>query len=248
MGYLLEVRKMAAATNIAGRGRLLTIAYIVLVVVLTVVAIGGSIAVHRFEYTAGTRNDAKYSVVYGFGLFVALFLVMAPIAGGASFVALISLVLGHRNLRQISLKLGMILLGPIICFCAFEYEVPLAPVFLEGFEQWVLQEADIDGIQTWLASEGAKHAGKHYSAQEDFGGELPECLVELKPMLVSFSDSVSPDGPRVEIIWLLFMDEYGLIVGPPTMDTPEKGRIKLKKAFHEFRRPVKPGAYVFTRG
>lgn len=222
---------MAAATKISGKGRLLTIAYIILVVVLTVVAIGGSIAVHRFEYTAGTRNDAEYSVVYGFGLGLISYFLMAQIAASASVLALISLVLGHRDVRQILLKLGMILLGPVVACCSFLYACPTAPIFLEGFEQWVLQEVDIDAIQTWLASEGAKHAGKHYGAEEGFGGELPECLVELKPMLVSFSDSVSQDGPRVEIIWLLFMDEYGLIVGPSTMDTPQKGRIKLKKAF-----------------
>jgi hypothetical protein len=48
------------------------------------------------------------------------------------------------------------------------------------------------------------------------------------------------------------MDEYGLIVGPPTMETPKEGCIKLHEAYYEFRRPVrrpvKSGAYVFIRG
>ena len=239
---------MAATTKISRYDRALSIAYIILIIVLTILAIGGSILARRFEYVAGTRNDTYYSFVYGFGLSVMLFFLMALIAVSASILALISLVLQHRNIGQILLKLALILLGPIIVCCAFVYAGPGAAVFLEGFEQWVLQEADIDAIQTWLASERAKHTGQHYSAKDGFPEELPECLVELNPMFISFSDSSSKNGSSVEIIWLLFMDDYGLIVGPPAMETPEKGHIKLRKAYYEFRRPVKAGAYVFFRG
>jgi hypothetical protein len=146
------------------------------------------------------------------------------------------------------LNLALIFLGPVICYCAFEYTAPLAPVFLEGFEQWVLQEADIETIQQWLTSEGAEHAGQHYNAEEALSKGLPECLVEINPKIISFSDSASKNGPSVELIWFLFMDEYGLIVGPATMETPEEGYIELRKDYYEFRRPVKPGAYVFIRG
>lgn len=239
---------MAATTKISSYDRALSIAYIILIIVITVLAIGGSILTHRFEFVAGTRNDAHYSVVYGFGLSVILFLVMAQIAVIASILAMISLVLRHRNIGQILLKLALILLGPIICYCAFEYTAPLAPVFLEGFEQWILQKADIEAIQQWLASEGPKHAGQRYHGKEDFPEELPKCLVELNPRFISFSDSISKNGPTVEITWFLFMDEYGLTVGPPAMETPEEGHIKLNKTYYEFRRPVKAGAYVFIRG
>jgi len=239
---------MAVTTKISRHDRVLNIAYIILIIVLTVLAIGGSILARRFEYVAGTRNDANYSVVYGFGLSVMLFLLMAPIAVIASILALISIVLQHRNFSQILLKLALIPFGPIICYCAFEYTVPLAPVFLEGFEQWVLQEADIESIQKWVAADGAKYAGKQYFGKEGFPEELPECLVELNPIFISFSDSISKNGPTVEITWFLFMDEYGLIVGPPAMETPEERHIKLTKTYYEFRRPVKSGAYVFIRG
>jgi len=239
---------MAAITKINSDNRALNKAYIILIIILAVMAIGGSILARRFEYVAGTRNDAYYSVVYGFGLSVMLFLLMAPIAVVASILALISLVLQHRNFGQILLKLALTLFGPIICYCAFEYTVPLAPVFLEGFEKWVLQEADIEAIQQWLASEGAKHAGQHYSVKDGSPEELPECLIKLDAMSISFSDSVSDNGPSVEIIWFHLMDDYGLIVGPPTMETPEEGHIKLRKDYYEFRRPIKPGAYVFSRG
>lgn len=239
---------MAATTKIPSYDRALSIAYIILIIVLTILAIGGSILARRFEYVAGTRNDASYSFVYGFGLSVMLFFLTALIAVSASILALISLMLRHRNVGQILLKLALILLGPIICCCAFLYKGPLSPVFLEGFEQWVLQEADIEAIQQWLACEGENRAGQRYYGEEGFPEELPECLVELNPMFISFSDSISKNGPSVEIIWLLFMDDYGLIVGPPAMETPEEGHIKLDKAYYEFRRPVKAGAYVFIRG
>jgi len=239
---------MAATTKILGGNRALKIAYIVLIIVLTVLAIGGSILTRRFEYMAGTRNDVDYSLVYGFGLSVMLFFLMTLIAVSASILALISLVLRHSNVGQILLKLALILLGPIVVCCAFVYAGPGAAVFLEGFEQWVLQEADIEDIQQWLASEGAKHAGQQYNAEEALSKGLPGCLVELNPMYISFSDSASKNGPSVEIIWPFFMDDYGLIVGPPTMETPEEGHIELDEAYYEFRRPVKPGAYVFIRG
>lgn len=224
------------------------IAYIILIVILTVLAIGGSLLIRRFEYVAGTRNDVHYSMVYGFGLFVVLFILMANIAVCTSILALISLVLRHSNIGQIFLKLALLLLGPVIVCCAFLYTIPLSPVFLKGFEQWVLQETNIDAIQTWLANEGAKYAGQHYSSKEGFPEELPECLVDLNPALISFGKSVSQNGPSVEIIWRLFMDDYGLIIGSPEMETPEKGRIKLGRSAYEFRRPVKQGAYVFIRG
>ncbi|UCC98226.1 MAG: hypothetical protein JSW66_20565 [Phycisphaerales bacterium] len=229
----------------------LSIAYIILIIVLTVLATGGSILTHRFEYIAGTRNDVDYSMLYGFGLSVILFLfILLPIATSASILALVSLVLRHGNVGQVLLKLALILLGPVIVCCAFLYTVPLSPIFLKGFEQWVLQETDIDAIQTWLASEGAKHAGQLYSlhSKEGLPAELPECLLELNPAFISFRDSDSHNGQRVEMGWFHFMDEHGLIVGSPAMETPEEGHVKLDSSNYEFRRPVKRGAYVFIRG
>ena len=159
---------MAVIKKVNDGSRVLGIIYIVLIVVLTVLAIGGSILVRQFEYVAGTRNDAKHD---GFGLALLLFLIVPPLAGGAVLVALISLVLWHRTIGQILLKLAFLLIVPVICFCAFQYMSPLSPVFLEGFEQWVLQEADIDAIQTWFVNEGAKHAGQRYYVKDGFPEE-----------------------------------------------------------------------------
>ncbi|MBN2182736.1 MAG: hypothetical protein JW715_12560 [Sedimentisphaerales bacterium] len=238
---------MAATTNTSGDERALNIAYIILITILTILAIGGSTLIHRPEYLAGTRNDPQYIVtIFGFSLI--LFPILALVAASASIVALISLSLRHGNFVRILLKLTMIVLGPAIVCCAFLYTTPLSPVFLEGLEQWVLQETDIDAIQTWLASEGAEHAGQSYYADNGFPEELPECLVKLHPVYIKFSNSDSQDRPSIEIVWPFAMEECGLIVGSPSMETPKKGCLKIRKDYYEYRRPVKPGAYVFTRG
>ena len=222
---------------------------IILIIILITLAAGGSILIHRFEYVAGTRNDVHFSMVYGFGLSLIFFFVMLPIAACASILAVINLVHQHSNLGQILSKLVLLILVPVTVICTFLYTIPLSPIFLKGFEQWILKEADIDAIQTWLASEGAKHAGKQYNARDGLSEKLPTCLVNLNPKIISFKHSASQNGPSVEITWYFFMDDYGLIIGPPEMETPKKGRIKLMdRSAYEFRRPVKPGAYIFIRG
>lgn len=239
---------MSATTETPSKNRALSFAYVILIIILAILAIGGSIFIHRSEYLAGTRNDPQYSFVVVFGLSLVLFPLMALVAVSASVLALMNLVVRHSNFGRILLKLAMILLGPIIVCCAFLYTTPLSPVFLKGFEQWIHQKADIEAIQTWLASEGAKYAGQSYSAEEGFPDELPDCLVKLHPFYIKFSDSDSQNVLSVEIVWHFVMDECVLIAGPPEMETPEKGCLKIRKDYYEFRRPVKPGAYVFIRG
>jgi hypothetical protein len=173
---------------------------------------------------------------------------MVLVAVSASILALVSLVLRHGNFGRISLKLTMIFLGPAIVCCAFLYTTPLSPIFLKGFEQWVRNEADIESIQKWLASERAKHAGQSYTAADGLPEKLPDCLMKLHPFYIKFSDSDSQDRLSIEIVWRFVMDECGLIVGSPEMETPEKGCLKIRNDYYEFRRPVKPGAYVFIRG
>lgn len=232
----------------------LNTACVYLIIVLTVLAIGGAIIIHRFEYVAGTRNDVYYSFSHTFHLSVILRLLLPFMAICTSILALIrliSLVLKHSDIRQILFMLALLFLGPVIVIWFFLYTTfPLSPspVFLKGFEKWVLKEADIDAIQTWLTSKGAKHAEQHYSAEDGFGEDLPECLINLNPKFISISNSTSLNEPSVEITWSFFRDYYGLIIGSPEMETPDKGRIKLHRAYYEFRRPVKRGAYVFIRG
>jgi hypothetical protein len=227
--------------------RALSIIYIIAIIILAILAIGGSLFIYRTEYIAGTRNDVHHGAFYGFGLFLILSPIILSIAGLSSIVALISLILRHKNIGQIILKLALIFLGPAIVFFAFNSTSPAAPIFLKGFNQWVLQEVDIDAIQKWLVDEGENHAGQHYASEDGLPEELPECLVKLRPRRISFSYSTTQNEPKIEIVWYYVMDEYGLIIGSASMETPEEGCPKVRKGYYEFRRPVKPGAYVFIR-
>ena len=223
-------------------------AYIVLIILLMVLAIGGSFLINRPWYEAGIQNRVVHSIVYSFGLFIILYPVMAIIALYISISALMSLLKRHSNVGQVLFKLVLIPIGPVIVCCTFFFSGPGAAVFLEGFEQYVVQNADIDTIQTWLASEGQKYSGYSYNAADGFPEELPEGLVKLHPRFISFKGSNSTNEMRVEMTWFFIMDEYGIIIGSPSMETPKKGHIKLDYGDYEFRRPVKQGAYVFSRG
>ena len=123
---------------------------------------------------------------------------------------------------------------------------PLAATFLRGFEQWVLREVDTDAIQQWLAGEGRNYAGRQYNG--DFPEELPDFLVRFKPKLVRFSNPASEGGLHIEFGCGGGLSYWGLIVGLPDMPTPKEGDIDLSESETEFRRPIKPGVYIFDRG
>lgn len=238
---------MTTTTTAPKDKRILSTAYIIVIIILTILVTGGSLFIHRSEYIAGTQNDAHHGAIYGFGLSLILFPLIALLAVSSSIMAIISLVLRHNNARTIILKLALIILGPAIVCSAFYYTTPSAHVFLKGFEQWALQKTEINTIQKWLADEGANHAGRHYASEDGFPEELPECLVGLRPRRISFS-TTTQNEIKVEIVWHYVTDDYGLIVGSASMETPEESRLKLTRSNYEFRRPVKPGAYVFIRG
>ncbi|MGE5293560.1 MAG: hypothetical protein ACM3VT_01900 [Solirubrobacterales bacterium] len=151
--------------------------------------------------------------------------------------------LTHRLLR---------LAFPAVCVAALFAPVrvlgPEAAVYLRGFERRMLEKVDIDAVQRWLAAEGERHAGRTY--QDDFPSELPVCLTEFEPGEILFSDIAAGGGMVIEFRWYAPHGEnYGLVVGPPSMESPAESVIPLPDSdFNEFRRPIKPGAYVFARG
>lgn len=110
----------------------MSIIYIIAIIILAILAIGGSLFIYQSEYIAGTRNDARHGIIYGFGLFLILSPIILSIAGLSSIVALISLILRHKNIGQIILKLALIFLGPAIVCSAFFITPPSALVFLNG--------------------------------------------------------------------------------------------------------------------
>jgi len=220
---------------------------IVLAGAVIVLVGGGSYLTYQTEYLGGVGNEPNH----GFIFFVGLVLPMLIVIFIAFVCYLIRLfpwpaTLGHRLLR-----LAFLLLPPALFFGSFFLTTPLAAVFLKGFEQWVAQEADIDAIQEWLATDGRQFTGQTFTLEPntDAPEELPTCLTALRPWRISFSDGEAAGEMSIELSWPCgFSDEYGLIVGPPTMHTPETGMIKVREGCNEFRRPIQPGAYIFDRG
>ena len=208
---------------------------------------GGSYLTYRAEYLGGASNEPNQGMILFFPFLVPMLL--------ATFIAFICYLarlfpspptLGHWLVRLVFL-----LFPPTVLFGSFALTTPLADVFLKGFEQWVTREADIDAIQEWLASDGHRFAGQSFMLETDANTpeELPTLLTALRPWRISFSDGEAGSEMSVELWWPCgFSDEYGLIIGPPTMHTPKTGMIRVRAGCNEFRRAIRPGVYIFNRG
>ncbi len=214
--------------------------------VFALVGLGGACLLYWAEYAGGCANNPA-------GGFAGC-LLFFPVLG---FAALVFLVHGLFRLfnrpcnpKHLALRLLFVALPvsiPIIAFCTC---TPSSPVFLRGFRAWTLRHVDIQAVQQWLATEGPafaeRQAGQSY--RYDFPADYPKCLVDFKPKFIWFNRT--PEGElTVEFGWGGGLSAWGLIVGPPTMKTPEAGMVRPKDSSEvEFRRPVRPGAYVVDRG
>jgi hypothetical protein len=217
---------------------------IVLTIVVIVLAGGGSHFIQQVEYWGGLHSRG---VGQSFLLALTLKPLIVLITLVVAFLAVVRLALGPHTLTHIFLRIAF----PVICLFALHIPIeqpgPLAAIYLQGFEQRVLKNVDIDAIQQWLTTEGVKHAGREY--RHNFPPDLPTCLVEFDPWFILFSQTTPERGVTIEFRWYVSHGEnYGLVIGPPSMETPETGVIELPDGFNEFRRPVKSGAYVFARG
>jgi hypothetical protein len=115
--------------------------------------------------------------------------------------------------------------------------------YLRGFQGWALRNVDFDTIRQWLVTDGAKYAGQDF--QWKFPSEFPKCLIESKPDAIVVRTEPSGDL-TVCLCWgRCLWSQYGVVVGPANMKTPEVGKVRISPRTDEFRRPVQPGAYVF---
>lgn len=162
------------------------------------------------------------------------------------FVLIIAIKTAWRIRRLFTWRRAVLSVSlPAVCLAAVCVPVRLpgglAAAYLRGFERRMLRMADIDAIQQWLSVEGGKYSGRVY--RREFPKELPSCLTEFGAPVIRFS------GAAVEFRWdAPHGESYGLIVGPPSVQTPPEGVIEHDNGLNEFRRPVRPGAYVFSRG
>jgi len=207
-------------------------------------AIAGAFCVRHIEYVGGERNSCGD----GFLPSIALSGLLVPVSLGFIIWAIIQLFLPPHTLNRIFSRAAFLIAPPVILVAGFLISTPLATPFLRGFEKWVLREVDTDAIQRWLATEGRDYAGKQYESREGFPKELPDFLVRFRPRYITFRNSTSEGGLCVEFEWGGGFAHWGLTVGLPDMSTPEEGSIDLGGSETEFRRPIKPGVYVFERG
>jgi len=213
-----------------------------LTAVVLVLAAGGSYFIDWAEYMGGLRG-------LGVGRSFPLVLGMRPV------IIVITLVVALRWLLARSLVFSQKLLRfsfPAICLAAVlipsKVSEPAAAAYLRGFEQRMLKHVDIGGVQQWLLAEGQKHTGR--VCRPDFPPELPARLTEFRPHEILFSNAAPGYSVTVEFRWYApHGEEYGLVIGPPSMMDSVETTIRLPDSgLNEFRRPIKPGVYVFARG
>jgi len=217
-----------------------------LTVVVLTLAVGGSRLVYWAQYWAGLRGEGTG---WSFVLEIALKSLIASIVLIAVIpLAVIRLLVRRRRLAHIFLRLAF----PVICLAVLIFAVrdprPTVIPYLQGLEQRMLKKVNIDAIQQWLAGEGIKYAGREYRGS--FPQEFPACLTEFHPDLVLLSEATPEHGGTIEFRWYAPHGEnFGLVVGPPSTQGPTEGSIRLPdSSVHEYRLPLKPGAYVFARG
>lgn len=119
--------------------------------------------------------------------------------------------------------------------------------FLRGYEKWVQKEVDIAAIQKWLMSLDSVYSESTYFEAEDYPEELPAAIKKLEPQYI-FLGEFDGEQRSVELGWGGGFGDWGIRIGLPGMETPEEGFIDLDGPIYEFRRPVQPGVYVFSRG
>ncbi len=237
--------KMRSPTNArSGKYWVSYVPDIVLTTAVIVLTGGGSYLIRQSEYLGGLHGTGVgQSFLLALGLKPLLILITLV----AVILAVTRLLLVPHTFRRMLLRLTF----PLVCLCVLLIPVrlpgPGAAMYLQGFGQRMLKRVDVDAIQQWLTTEGAEHAGREY--RHDFAPDLPACLVDFHPWLISFSDATPEHGVTVEFRWYARHGEsYGLVVGPRSMAIPEEGMIDLPNGLHELRRPIAPGAYVFSRG
>ena len=110
----------------------------------------------------------------------------------------------------------------------------------ERRETLVSRRRKLEGPGTFLLEGTAVASG-------NFPEEVPDFLVSFNPVHIWFRGSAPEGGPRIVFGWGGPLAHWGLVVGLPDMPMPEENPIH-DGSETEFRRPIKPGVYVFDRG
>lgn len=126
----------------------------------------------------------------------------------------------------------------------------LSPVagFLKGCEEWIDRNVDVDAIQTWLMSDEADaHMGQHHLSG-NLRDNLPHFVTDFDPKYIVFYGRESDEERSLKFEWGGALNHWGFVVGLPTMKASQKGRFRRGGSVVEYRRPIKPGVYVYNAG
>ena len=210
---------------------------------------------YRLEYLGGMANKPPALPC----LIIVISLTSQALLLLASVVALsmcISRKLSKKRLIISVLSLSVALIVCLVNFPLFPSNVRPAgaQIFLKGFEKWVTKNVETDSIQTWIRSTDEKHwnsrilYGPDYPAEERIPEEFPDFLKDFGVQYMYFERSELDNSKIIHFEWGGAMFHWSLVIGNPNMKMPQQEVEWFSYYDVEFRRILKPGVYVFSRG
>ena len=192
--------------------------HLIVVAIFVALAVVGSCIYCYQEYVWGTRHDYGTAMQAKLSLSAFLWFVGLPLA----LCGLVRIFFPPRTVRRVAFKL-MLTAAPLLCAVGLTAVCVRAGSwnYIRGFQQWAMNNVDVEAIQQWLASEGRQLADQDGVDRVNFPDERrhPKCLVELKPEW--FELRKTPAGElTIDFLWGKPFRRYDLIVGPVTMELP----------------------------
>lgn len=132
----------------------------------------------------------------------------------------------------------------------FTFNQPGSVYQLKGFKKWAVKNVDVDTVQTWMISEQADKYFKNKPNtyfKHDFPEDLPDFITNVGPDYITFLDGESNEEKQIIIGWIALDTSWGVIASSPAMNMKQEEKIRHSDHFYEFRYPIKPGIFVFTK-
>jgi len=152
-------------------------------------------------------------------------------------------VLGHwRQLEMTGRLKGLLLVVSVISAVVFgltreRATSPFGIAYLKGFRQRMMVQADITAIQAWLSKVSIREDGKIIPPSS-----WPQSVRKLSPGRLRFCS----EGSSINLIWNgPIGNQWGLVVGLPSMQTPESEVVKYRMSMSEWSLSESVGAYVW---
>jgi len=213
-------------------------------------AVGLVVLGYLTEYFAGMANNLIASCLH---IILLPSQVLLLLTSGVAFLIICS---GRRlGKKQLVISLFSLSVALIVCLLNFplmKLRPAGAQVFLKGFEKWVNNNVDTNSIQLWIQSTDEKYweSGRvldmaYYKGIQE---ELPDFMKEFGPKYIHFELSELDNSKTVHFRWGGGMFSWNLVIGEPNMKMPAQEVEWFSDYDVEFRRFLKPGVYVFSRG